>query len=244
MAEEAKAAVYVGWQTFSNSLDALAEGVPNVIDRSAFPNQSGGVQSQLMAGLKFLALVDEAGKPTNDLYDLAVKDQVKRKETLRRVLESRYAQLFALGLDKATPSQLSDAMAKSYNVTGDTRDKALRFFLGAAQYAGVTLSRFLIKNDGTPIVRRRPVSRRPATDAGTRRAQTEPNIATAPMEQPPTSAGMSRSITLVSGGSVTLSASVDMFKLSSEDRKFLFDIIDRLANYEEGGEDEVDEENA
>jgi hypothetical protein len=219
--EKKQAAVYVGWTTFKNSLTQLAEGVPNVIDRTAFPGQSGGVQSQLLAGLKFLGLIDESGKPTQDLHGLAVRDEAARKEAMKRLLQERYAALFDLGLDKATPGQLAEALSKHYNVSGDTRDKAMRFFLLAAKYSGVKVSRFLAKGAG---VRKPRAARRGASNSND--AETDPP---APDATPSTTA---RTVTLASGGSLTLSADFDVFTISAEDRAFVFGLIDSLIEYE------------
>lgn len=40
-----------------------------------------------------------------------------------------------------------------------------------------------------------------------------------------------KTISLKSGGTVTVSGSFNLFSLSSEDRKFVFDLIDKLENY-------------
>lgn len=42
-----------------------------------------------------------------------------------------------------------------------------------------------------------------------------------------------KTVTLKSGGSLTVSASLDMLAASAEDRAFLFDLFDRLATYAE-----------
>jgi hypothetical protein len=41
-------------------------------------------------------------------------------------------------------------------------------------------------------------------------------------------------VQLKSGGSLTLAASIDLFSLSAEDRAFVFGLIDRLQDYEQG----------
>ena len=41
----------------------------------------------------------------------------------------------------------------------------------------------------------------------------------------------SKSVSLVSGGTLTLSATLDLFSLNSEDRKFVFGLIDMLEEY-------------
>jgi len=41
-------------------------------------------------------------------------------------------------------------------------------------------------------------------------------------------------VTLRSGGTVTASASINLFKLPAEDREFVFGLIDEIHEYEEG----------
>ena len=238
MAEQTQqsAAVYVSWGTFEGILKQLVVGIPNVIDRSVFPGQSWAVQSQILAGMRFLGLIDEAGRPKPDLAALAVSDEHARKEKLRALLKERYAHLFALDLTKATPDQLDKAMTEHYAVNGDTREKAVRFFLGAVGYAGVPISPLFKPKgasnggSGSPARRRRNSSPRPKADD----REPEGNGAASPT--PPTT-GTSRTIELKSGaGSVTVLANVDMFKLTGEERTFIFGLIDSLTKY--GGADQ------
>ncbi len=218
------AAAYVAWGTFNNTLDQLAQGVPNRIDKSVFPGLSGGVQSQLLAGLKFLGLIDDDGKPQPALEKLATADEAARKIALCNVLEDRYADLFAIDLTNATPAQLGEAMGESYNVSGATREKAVRFFLSAAEFAEVPLSTLLRGKrraaTGTRSVRRKAARKKtPNRGAGA-----------AP---PPASGGTAKTVRLQSGGTLTLSASLDLFSLNAADRGFVFELIDRMESYQE-----------
>ena len=226
MVDENAAAVYVSWLTFLNALTSLAQGLPNQIDRSSFPGLSGGVQSQLFAGLKFLGLITDDGKPTAQLHSLAVPDESARKLALKSILEECYADLFALDLAKTTPKQLADCMADSYNVTGDTKDRAVRFFLQAATYVGIPLSRYLrVPGASTPTqqrVRRRVGSAKPKL------VSNDEPVAGATTA----TAGARRVITLESGGTLSLIASIDLFQLTPSDRTFVFGLIDAFEKYE------------
>lgn len=229
-----QAAVYVGWTTFANSLDSLAIGIPNVIDKSVFPGQSGGVQSQIMAGLKFLGLIDDDGKPSAQLHALATTDESARKAALKKILQERYADLFALDLTKATSAQLYEKMAEAYNVTGDTREKAVRFFLAAVKYAELPLGRFLHEAKaatGGATRKRRPTGK--ARDNGD-------DVGDGDEDEPPPPAkpatGTSKTITLKSGHTLTVSTTAGLFDTGEDDRKFLFDLIDKLIAYERANE--------
>lgn len=228
---DSKSAVYVAFATFRNALDQLSQGIPNRIDRSVFPGQSGGVQAQLLAGMRFLGLIDDDGKPQPRLSKIAVPDERSRKRELRVILEDCYADLFALDLEKTTPAELGEKMGASYGVSGDTRQKAVRFFLSAAEYADIALSPLFGKKKAgrgptsTPRRRRAARSRTPARDNA----------------QPP-SEGTTKTVRLKSGGELTLSASIDLFSLTAEDRTFVFELIDRLDSYV--GESDTESEGA
>ena len=223
--EKSSAAVYVSWGTFKNALDTLSQGIPpNRIDKTVFPGMAWALQGQLFAGMKFLGLTDDDGRPTPHLEALATRDEEKRKGRLREILESRYTHLFALDLKKTTPGELAETMSSLYSVTGETRDKAVRFFLSAAEYAGIPLSPLLSTSkraggvNGTGRKRRTKVKIPYMTGEAER------------TERP--SGGTSRTVELKSGGALTLSASLDLFALIPSDRKFVFDLIDKLEEYE------------
>jgi hypothetical protein len=223
-----QAAVYVSWVTFKNALEQFVQVVPNQVDRTAFPGMAGGVQSQLFTGLKFLGLINDDSKPTPALHALAVPDEAVRKKKLEALLRERYADLFDLDLLKATPAELASRMEASYSVTGGTRERAVRFFLSALDYLGIPVSKFL-RREGvgngatTPPRRRRSTSR-------SKPAQEE----VGEEEEPTAKSGTSRMVTLKSGGTLSVSASIDIFSLSPEDRDFVFELIDKLKKYEQG----------
>lgn len=221
-------AVYVAFTTFNNALGQLAQGVPNRVDRSVFPGLSGGVQAQLLAGMRFLGLIDSDGKPQPSLSKVAVADEETRKRELRVVLEDAYADLFALDLTKTTPALLGERMGDSYSVSGDTREKAVRFFLSAADYAGVPLSPLFERN------KKRSRASSPSATPKRRRRQRASTTTTTPSR----TEGTSKTVTLASGGELILSANIDLFSISAEDREFVFDLIDRMDSYDGGDSSE------
>jgi hypothetical protein len=225
MAEDSSPSAYMPWGTFTNTLDQFADGIPNRIDKSVFPGQSGGTQTQLINGFKWLGLINEDGRPQPALQAVAVRDEDARKAALKVIIEAKYADLFALNLTKTTPSELDEQMTASYNVTGDTRVKAKRFFLSAAQYLGVPVSPLLMRDRSTG-------SAQGATRRRRTRQRAEPEDQMESPIPPPKTNGTSRSITLRSGGTLTLSATLDLFSLGAEDRAFVFELIDRLDVYE------------
>jgi len=233
MAEDGKrAAVYVPWATFKNALDQLSQGVPSRIDRSVFPGMAWNLQNQLFTGMKFLGLITNDDEPTPVLDDLVKGTDSERKEKLKHVMEQRYADLIAMDLTKATRDHFEEKIGELYGVTGDTRDRSARFFLNAAKYAGIPLSTFIapVKDGGTNGTRR--------TRASTPRPRVikkspTPNVVTA-VDSGVTS-GTSKTVKLISGGELRLSATLDLFALNAQDRQFVFYIIDQLDQYEGGG---------
>lgn len=220
--DKSGSAVYVSWKTFVNSLDQLAKAeIPNVIDKTVFTGMAFSVQNQLFAGMRFLGLIDEKSKPLPDLEALATTNESMRREKLKVILHSRYADLFAINLKKTTPDEIEKKMAESYGVSGATREKAVRFFLSAAEYVGTELSPLLAskKPGRTAGVRQKRAPKKQTQDPGNGSV----GAATTP--------GTSKTVRLQSGGTLTLSATLDLFSLNAEDRKFIFDLIDRLESY-------------
>jgi len=199
---------YVPFRTFLTAIETLERGCPNQLDRSVWPSYSGAIQGQLLGAFRFLGLMDENQFPTPELRELIARKD-NRRALLRRLLETSYADMIRLDLSRASPRQLDDAM-RQYGLNGATHRKAVSFFLQAAQYAGLPLSALLrakIRGRGQ----------------GKRRA------ATATKSVP----AISKTIELKSGGVLTLTAAVDFFAISAEDRQFVFDLIDRMQAYEE-----------
>ena len=200
---------YVPFKTFLTALDSLEIGLPNQLDRSVWPSYSGAIQGQLLGAFRFFGLMDEDNCPAPALRDLVSKREMRR-ELLRALIERHYGSLVALDLTRTSPRQLDEAV-RQYGLSGATHKKAISFFLQAAQYSGMPLSVLLrskIRGAGGGGQRRRHA---PATDA--------PAVA--------------KSVHLKSGGTVTLTAVVDLFSLSAADREFVFQLIDKVQSYEE-----------
>ena len=116
-------------------------------------------------------------------------------------------------------------------------EKAVRFFLAALAYAGIPVSRFLQPkpNGGgsvasAPKRRGRSVSRAKDPDESDDGEQQVPT--------PPSVTGTSRTVKLKSGGTLTVTASIDVFKLNATDRAFVFALIDKLSEYDDNRDDE------
>lgn len=79
-------------------------------------------------------------------------------------------------------------------------------------------------------------SRAPKTErehaAVREKAKPDPLTDIPPKIDPGVGAGESRTVTLRSGGTLTISASAGWLSLSADDRKFVFGLIDELTAYE------------
>jgi hypothetical protein len=226
--ESKRAAAYLPWTTFKNALDQLSQGVPSRIDRSVFPGIAWNVQTQLFAGMKFLGLLSGEDEPTPLLSDLVSGTEEERKLKLKKVIQNSYSELIAIDLTKATRAHFEEKLGELYSVTGDTRIKASRFFVNAASYTGIPLSAFI----------------RPSTSGssnGTKRRAPSPRPRNAVRKNSPpphdpidalAPTGTSKTVSLASGGTLTVSATKDFFALNAADRKFFNAIIDQLEAYE------------
>lgn len=127
---------YFAFRTLTNTLDLMKEkGVPNRVDRTFLVGMSGAGQTQFIAGLKSLGLIDANGNVQTRLTELAQDTPADRKRLLGEILRERYPEAVDLGTTNATTGQLMEIF-KEYGVTGDTARKAIAFYLNAARYAG------------------------------------------------------------------------------------------------------------
>lgn len=217
-------APYLPFLTFQGAIESLEQGVPKKLDRTIWRTQSGILQTQILMAFRFFDLVDDEDRPTQLLHDLVASKGDDRSALFIILLSTAYADLLAHDLTKMTPKMLDDAM-EQYNVTGETKRKAVTFFLKAAKFAGILMHPLLssqVRNTG-PRKRR---AKRPGYVA-------EMNGAADPAYLPAPTRGREKLVRLSSGGTVALSLSYDPFDLSEEDRKFVFELVDKLKAYAE-----------
>jgi hypothetical protein len=220
-----KPAAYLPFRTFMTAIESFEHGIPKQIDRTIWRSQSGIVQGQIMIALRFLGLVDDTDKPTVALHRF-VDGKNNRPELVRALLHHAYRDLVDRDLTKMTPKMLDEAM-EQYSVTGDTKKKAVRFFLQAAKFAEMPMHPLLLgqtRNSSGPRRRRRTREQ----------DNTVVEIPMSPLETMTSQQGSVKSIALRSGGKLTLVVTVDVFSMSPEDRTFVFGLIDELQKYEKG----------
>ena len=140
---------YVSYRTFRNFLDKLQQKMPARIDRSFWGDfLSGSNGTQLLAGLRFLDLVDQNGKPTELLRKLAAARGEGRSEVLRQVVASCYGFVSQGGVDleSATYAQVEEAFHTAFQITEDVRRKCVKFYLSLAGDAGLSVSPFVAQH--------------------------------------------------------------------------------------------------
>lgn len=247
---------YVAFRTFLNLLTRLEEGVPRRIDRSYWGQYYGGtIGTLLMAGLRFLGLVEgQSNIPTEALKRLVdEKESSSRKQLLGELLKAHYAPIFThIGdISTATSGLLDEAFRQQYKIRDDTLRKAISFFVHAAQYAEIPVSKHIADKTRTRTASTRSSTRSNGkkSKASSSRSANEPIIplkTDVPYTVSPQVNGKTKTITFESGGNVSLTYSVDLFNMEERDRKFLLRLIDQLRHYEQGifddGFDEEEEE--
>lgn len=138
----AKAVAYMSFPSFRGYVDRFRDqGIPNVLDRSFFGNQSGSLTAQVRGTFRALGLIDDDYRPTDLLRKVAAASDDERILLLRSITESKYEDAIALGL-QATSGQLSEVF-RSRGISGATVQKAITFYLGLTEYVGIETSPFL-----------------------------------------------------------------------------------------------------
>jgi hypothetical protein len=224
---------YLPFKTFLSSLDALSHGVPPKIDRTLWRSQSGVTQGLIMNAYRFFGLVDDtdnedSSDSSTDHLDQMARHPDKRPEVLRFLIEVQYEPIIGgkHDLTKMTLKMLEDSFEQEFSVSGGTKQKAITFFLKAAKFADMPLSPYL-----SSLLRATRKKRGPR-----QKGQHENGAAETvhiPFSQAqPREAASTHSVRLISGGALTVSITANPFKMPTEDREFVFSIIDRLQKYE------------
>lgn len=238
MTTERKAvAAYIPHKTLMTATEVLEQGLPRRLDRSAFPSFSGSMQSWLLSSFTFLGFTDENGY-VQPLLDEWVARPENRKELMGRILREKYGEVVRLAREHGTPQQLRDEIEK-LGVSGTTTQRAVRFFISSAEFAGIDLP---------------PSWKKARFAVGSARRRKSNNIPTREADQEEgddlDESGQGETVSLASGGTVTLTVNANLLRLTPPDRAWLFGLIDKFQSYDvlegldELGDDEVEEDDA
>jgi hypothetical protein len=213
------AAAYLPFKTFLSAFDAFEHGVPNRIDRSIWRNQSGVVQGQILMALRFFKLIGENDEPRPALERFVTLKE-RRKEHVAALLQHSYKSILDHDLTKMTPKMLFDEL-ENYGVSGETKRKASAFFLQAARFAELPMHPLL--NTQTRAASTGPRKKRKVV--GPSRAEVSEQRPQTPQDS---SHGDTKSVRLNSGAEITIRISANWLELPSDERKFVFELIDLL----------------
>jgi hypothetical protein len=230
---------YLSFQTFWGFIQELAsKPLPPQIDRSMMDSKSGTDQANLLSTMKSFGLIDELHGVTPFLQQLVKADEIQQKRAFAEVIKLLYPHQFQISAQNGTEKLLYDSFEQDFGVNGDTRRKAVTFFLHAARFAGIDLSPHF------------PTIRTGASAAATNRPRRTPKrkpVATQPVVEKPlpqATTGDTYTVALNSGGSVSVVVAVNLFDLSSDDREFVISLVDKLKGYTQSsipdGDQEVD----
>ena len=158
--------------------------MPARIDRSVWGQRvSGSSGIQLMTGLRALELVDDDGRPSEDLEHLTGVEGDERRAALAALLRRHYKPVFELDLPRATRAQFREAF-RSFGAKAGVLAKCEAFFIQAAQDAGLELSPYVLAG--------RHVSRRSSSGSSRQRQQAVERPAPQPVAaEPAPNAGVS-----------------------------------------------------
>ncbi len=215
-------APYLPFLTFQSAIESLEHGIPKKLDRTIWPSQSGLVQSQILMAFRFLGLVDAEDRPAGLLHEL-VEHKEHRKMLIGEIVHGAYADIISHDLTKMTPKMLDDAF-EQFGVTGDTKRKAVTFFLKAAKFADVPMHPLLstqVRNTGP---RKKRAQKPKGVFIG------DMNGAADPAYDPDKRPTSTQTAVLSSGGRLVLQIFGDPFALPSDERQVVFELVDRLRN--------------
>lgn len=226
---------YGSFRTFWSFIDTLAERpLPPQIDGSILDKKSGTDRIGILMALKKFELIageDQSVTPALDAVVRADKDQ--RREALAAILRRHYPKQLEVSERNGTETMLNESFSTDFGLNGDTRRKAVTWFLHAAQEAGIKLSPHFPQirsgsggNAGGARVKRQTTRKRTTATGTVKKPVTQRE------DQQPD--GDEYTVKLKAGGTVTLRVSVGHFALSRnrEDRDFVHGLIDALTAYE------------
>jgi hypothetical protein len=232
--------VYLPFATFRSAIQGLrAHGLPDRIEKTAWNSRSGADQTQILSAFRFLGFIDTLNdSPTESLKRLVdvQEDTDDERKILAELLQAKYARVFAINLKTATPGTLAEAIG-SYGTIGATKKRAVRFFIKAATHARIPLSARLTANLRERVVAEEGRENGGESEQPTPRPRRRRRSSTPPTLPVTTSRvateGESKTIQLKTGGSLTLTLSVRFVEMGTDDRNFVFELLDKMKGYEE-----------
>jgi hypothetical protein len=176
---------YTSFSTFLTFIEELkVNGIPPQIDNSVLKRFSGGVRTQLLSALKYLALLSDDRKPAGLLPQLVESfgNEAEFKKALATVINSQYAFLGHMDLKTATPTMFADAFRNTFGGQEAVLAKCRTFYMQAAKYVGIELGQRLTAGTsgarpaaGAAKATRRKAAKRAREDTATGTGTNGPN---------------------------------------------------------------------
>lgn len=220
---------YFAFKTLMDLIERMErEEPPTRVDPSYLDSYAGGYRPTVISNLQTLGLLAKTGEPTPVMLSLVSADEAARKGILRELIQQYYADILALGKN-STQGQFLAAF-DNRGARGDTRRKAIAFFMKACAYAGVPVGTHW-KTPPAPATAKRVLRRRTTTDP----VNPEP-------ENPRDGDGDDDHgsdvavVRLRSGGVLTLALQGNSLTMPKDDRTFVFGIVDLMQAYEQAPE--------
>lgn len=220
---------YMAFQTFWAFIDELSSNpLPPRIDRSLMVSRSGTDQANLINTLKAFALIDAEHAVQPLLRELASADIEERRAMLASLLDEYYAKPMRIAVENGTANQLDQCFRDEYSINGaDTLRKSVTFFLHAGRLAGVPMSPyFKATRSGQSArgkTRKRTTKRKPVPET----EESQGPATREPEDQ------YRLDVRLRTGGLMSLTVNLNPLHLRGEDRTFFYDIVDKMADYEQ-----------
>lgn len=209
----------VPWATFQNTIEKVVSEMPNRVDREYLSNQSGSIQSYVISAFKAFGLINDDLTVTAALRSMV--DEDGRKSELRRLMEVHYPKAVELGKQNSTDGELNESFAAMFpTVTGESRVKAIRFFLVGCEYLEIPRSPLWKKQRSSPGPTQRKQRRRNGGTGG-------PSVAAAP---PSGAAALTEATMKTKYFELLLAKANDSTELSSD----ILDRIERLLDLDDG----------
>jgi len=217
---------YLSFQTFWSFIQELgSKPLPPQIDRSMMDSKSGTDQANLLSTMKSFGLINESQAVTPFLQQIVKIDEIQQKRSLAEVIKLLYPHQLQISAQNGTEKLLYDSFEQDFGFNGDTRRKAVTFFLHAARFSGIDLSPHFPNT--------RTGSSSPTTSRPRRTPKRKP-IAAEPVAAKPSSgtpSGDTYTVELQSGGKVSVVVEVNLFQLNADDRAFVISLVDSLKGY-------------
>lgn len=191
------------------------------------------IARRIVQTLRMLDLIGDDGQPTDTFRAFRQASTSEYKQVFASQLYDQYAAVFdVMGRDLHGKTVVEVENHFRAFEPASLRKRMVSLFMKLCQYAEIMEGSPARASGGTSSPRPRGASstRRPRRPA----APSQPEL---PLSQdtngarPPTRTPNTTTAILRSGGSVTLSVSVDLIALEADDRRFVFDLIDKIKGY-------------